>query len=69
MMKVLTILNMKKNNLELFGRYRTTKPDAQIPTHMRVYPKVYGLAARSENCKSYSSLLIDAVVLLFCESV
>jgi hypothetical protein len=35
----------------------------------RVYPKVSGLAAWSENCKWYSSLPLDAVVLLFCESV
>jgi hypothetical protein len=34
-----------------------------------VYPKVSGLAAWSENCKWYSSLPLDAVVLLFCESV
>jgi hypothetical protein len=36
---------------------------------MRVYPKVSGLAAWSENCKWYSYLPIDAVVSLFCESV
>jgi hypothetical protein len=36
---------------------------------MRVYPKVSGLAAWSENCKWYSSLPLDAAVLLFCESV
>jgi hypothetical protein len=35
----------------------------------RVYPKVSGLAAWSENCKRYSSLPLDAVVSLFCESV
>jgi hypothetical protein len=29
---------------------------------MRVYPKVSGLAAWSENCKWYSSLPVDAVV-------
>jgi len=34
-----------------------------------VYPKVSGLAAWSENCKWYSSVPLDAVVLLFCESV
>jgi hypothetical protein len=35
----------------------------------RVYPKVSRLAARSENCKWYSSLPLGAVVSLFCESV
>jgi hypothetical protein len=35
----------------------------------RVYPKVSGLAVWSENCKWYSSLPLDAVVSLFCESV
>jgi hypothetical protein len=35
---------------------------------MRVYPKVSGLAAWRENCKWCSSLPLDAVVSLFCES-
>jgi hypothetical protein len=35
----------------------------------RVYPKVSGLAAWSEDYKRYSSLQLDAVVSLFCESV
>jgi hypothetical protein len=35
----------------------------------KVYPKVAGLAAWSENYKWYSSLLLGAVVLLFCESL
>jgi len=35
----------------------------------RVYPKVSGLAAWSENCNCYSSLQLDAVESLFCESV
>jgi hypothetical protein len=35
----------------------------------RVYPKVSGLATWSENCKWYSSLLLDVVVSLTCESV
>jgi hypothetical protein len=30
--------------------------------YMRVYPKVSGLAACSENCKWYSSLLLGAVI-------
>jgi hypothetical protein len=37
--------------------------------HMRVYPKVFGLAAWCENCKWYGSLPLSAVVSLFCESV
>jgi hypothetical protein len=37
--------------------------------YMRVYPKVSRLAAWSKNCKWYSSLLLGAVVSLFCESV
>jgi hypothetical protein len=42
----------------------------RIPAkYMRVYPEVSGLATWSENCKWYSSLPVDAVVLLFCESV
>jgi hypothetical protein len=35
----------------------------------RVFPKVSGLAARSENCKWYSSLPLGAVVSLLSESV
>jgi hypothetical protein len=38
-------------------------------TNMRVYPKVSGLAAWSENCKWYSSLPLGTDVSLFCESV
>jgi hypothetical protein len=37
--------------------------------YTRVYPKVSGLAAWSENCKLYSSLPLDAVVSLLCEPV
>jgi hypothetical protein len=33
------------------------------------YPKASALAARSENCKWYSSLPLGAVVSLFCEPV
>jgi hypothetical protein len=36
---------------------------------VRVYSKVSRLAAWSENCKWYSSLPLNAVVLLFYESV
>jgi hypothetical protein len=34
--------------------------------YTRVYPKVSGLAACSENCKCYSSLPPGAVVSLLC---
>jgi hypothetical protein len=37
--------------------------------HTRMYPKVSGLAAWSENYKYYSSLPVGAVESLFCESV
>jgi len=36
---------------------------------MRVYPKVFGLAMWSKNCKWYSSLPLGAVAALFCEPV
>jgi hypothetical protein len=35
----------------------------------RVYPKLTGLAAWSENCKWYSFLPLVAILPLFCESV
>jgi hypothetical protein len=35
----------------------------------KVYPKVSGLVALSENCAWYSSLPLGAIVSLFCESV
>jgi len=35
---------------------------------MRMYPKVFGLAAWNENCKWYCSLALRAVVALFYES-
>jgi hypothetical protein len=37
--------------------------------HMRVYPKVSGLATWNENCIWYSSLQLRAVLPLFDESV
>jgi len=37
--------------------------------HMRVYPKVSGLAARSENLQMVSRLHLYAVISLFCESL
>jgi len=36
---------------------------------MKVYPKLSELAAWTENIKWYSSLPLDAVVSLFCNSV
>jgi hypothetical protein len=45
----------------------TTKFNNERDT--REYPKVSGLAVRSENSKWYSSLPLDAVVALFCESI
>jgi hypothetical protein len=42
----------------------------QIPLpYRRVYQKVSGLATWSKNCEWYSSLLLGAVISLFCESV
>jgi hypothetical protein len=40
-----------------------------VEFNTRVYPKVFGLAAWSENCKWYSSLPLGAIASLFCESV
>jgi hypothetical protein len=40
-----------------------------IYKYTRVYPKVSGLAAWSENVKWYSSLPLGAVVSIFYESV
>jgi hypothetical protein len=37
--------------------------------YTKVYPKVSGLVAWSENCKWYSSLPIGVVIALLCESV
>jgi hypothetical protein len=38
-----------------------------VKTCRKVYPKVSELAAWNENCKWYGSLLLSAVVSLFCE--
>jgi hypothetical protein len=38
-------------------------------SYFRVYPKVSGLAAWSENCKWYSCVPLVAVVSLFYEPV
>jgi hypothetical protein len=37
--------------------------------HTKLYAKVSGLAAWSENCKWYSSLPLGAVISLFCVSL
>jgi len=58
-------------------KYRTNDLDTSQASSLcpvgfhatRVYQKVSGLAALSENCKLYSSLPLGAVVSLFCESV
>jgi hypothetical protein len=44
-------------------------PVHTLTSYSKVYPKVSGLAAWSENCKRYSSLTLGAVVSLFYESV
>jgi hypothetical protein len=51
-------MNTVFNNLPQFSEVTT-----------KVYPKVSGLAAWSENCKWYSSLPLGAVASLFYESV
>jgi hypothetical protein len=43
--------------------------DSHPELDTRVYPKVFGLAAWSENCKLYSCLPLGAIVSLFFESV
>jgi hypothetical protein len=43
--------------------------DVQEEGYTRVYPKVPGLVAWSENCKWYSSLPLGSVGSLFCGSV
>jgi hypothetical protein len=48
---------------------KETKIPEIVVKNTRVYAKVSGLAAWSENCKWYSSLPLDAVLSLFCESV
>jgi hypothetical protein len=62
----LTLLTRKLCTLNLAADQCIT---AQIDISAKVYPKVSGLAAWSENCKWYSSLPLGAVVSLFYESV
>jgi hypothetical protein len=56
---------MKIMNDEL----RNVWKEVLVAYYTRVYPKVSGLAAWSENCKLYSSLPLGAVISLLCESV
>jgi hypothetical protein len=58
----LIIYEHVKENLRKFFELNAIK-------NTRVYPKVSGLAAWSENFKWYSSLSLGAVVSLFHESV
>jgi hypothetical protein len=58
-------INIEKTKYTITSRH----PNSGQNHNMKVYPKVSGLAAWSENCKCYSSLSLDAVVSLFCESV
>jgi hypothetical protein len=51
------------------GCYKVMRNKLYPELHMRVYPNVSGLAAWTKNCKWYSSLLLGAVISLFCESV
>jgi hypothetical protein len=64
MRSVYRIMVRKPEEKKPFGRPRRRWED-----NMKVYPKASGLTAWSENCKWYSSLPLDAVVSLFCESV
>jgi hypothetical protein len=71
LVKVCQLFEQKDNRLSI-GRfiYIKEEPTAnRFDTYTRVYPKVSGLAAWSENCKWYSSLPLGAVVSLFCEPV
>jgi hypothetical protein len=52
-----------------FNIYTASMTFSHIIHHTRVNPKVFGLAAWSENSKWYSSLPLGAVVSQFCESV
>jgi hypothetical protein len=55
--------------------YKTTRMSVKVgnnrkkAVYTRVYPKVSGLVAWSENSKWYSSPPLVAIVSLFCESV
>jgi hypothetical protein len=58
----------------MFGEEALVKLSASpcyfiLGPNRRVYPKVSGLAACSENCKWYSFVPLAAVISLFCELV
>jgi diadenosine tetraphosphatase ApaH/serine/threonine PP2A family protein phosphatase len=51
------------------GEKPLERPRRRWEDNTRVYPKVTGLAAWSENCEWYNYLPLGAFVVLFCESV
>jgi hypothetical protein len=55
--------------LPFYALHAKTSTNASLVSQTKVYRKVSGLAAWSENLGWYSSLPLDEVVLLFCESV
>jgi hypothetical protein len=58
--------NIKITSVKNPGHFRTY---SHRDIHKRIYPKVSGLVAWSENCKWYSSLPLGTVLSLFYESV
>jgi hypothetical protein len=56
-------------HLPLLRFFYYNRQNSILPSCMRLYPEVSGLAAWGENCKWYSSLPPGAAVSLFCESV
>jgi hypothetical protein len=62
------IIKQQKMKTQVACMVNSIRPDGRSDFR-RVYPKVSGLAAWSENCKWYSSLPLGAVVSLSCESV
>jgi hypothetical protein len=53
--------------VDLIPLFRCENLKSRNTRYTRVYPNVSILAAKSKNCKWYSSLPLDAVVSLFCE--
>jgi hypothetical protein len=68
-----TTWHCRSVHLDIFNFLRSTvstwRSDTMLIECTKVYPKVSGLAAWSENCKWYNSLPLGAVVSLFYESV